>query len=71
MSSTPAVPPVTRAELRACADTLAMSLSDTELDMYAAFMGGLTADYNLIASLEAPRLPVKYPRGTGYRPRCR
>ena len=63
MSSSPAVPPVTRTELRACAETLGMSLSDAELDLYAAFMGGLTADFNLIAGMEAPRLPVKYPRG--------
>ena len=68
MSSSPAVAPITRAELRASADTLAMSLSDAELDMYAAFMGGLTADYNLISSLKAERLPSKYPRGAGYRP---
>ena len=68
MSASPAVPPVTRSELRACADTLAMTLSDAELDMFAAFMGGLTADFNLIAALDAPRLPVKYPRGAGHAP---
>lgn len=68
MTTTAAVPPLTRAELRACADQLKLSMSDQELDMYAAFMGGMTADFNLIAGLEAPRLPVKYPRGGGYRP---
>ena len=68
MSTQPAVPAVTRTELRAAADTLAMTLSDAELDMYASFMAGLTADFNLIAGLEAPRLPVKYPRGNGHRP---
>ena len=68
MSASPAVPAVTRTELRACAETLAMSLSDAELDMYAAFMGGLTADFNVIAAMDAPRLPVKYPRGAGQRP---
>ncbi len=68
MSASSAVPAVTRSELRACAEALAMSLSDAELDMYAAFMGGLTADFNVIAAMDAPRLPVKYPRGAGQRP---
>ncbi len=68
MSSSPAVPPLTRSELRACADTFGMSLSDTELDMYASFMAGLTDNFKLIAAMQAPRLPVKYPRGPGHAP---
>ena len=68
MSTSPAVPPLARTELRACADTFGMSLSDAELDMYASFMAGLTADFNLIAAMHAPRLPVKYPRDAGHAP---
>jgi amidase len=68
MTTTATVPPVTRAELRACADQLALGLNDQELDMYGAFMAGLTADFNLVAGMEAPRLPVTYPRDRGYRP---
>ena len=68
MSTSPAVPPVARAELRACADTFGMALSDAELDLYASFMVGLTADFNLIATMQAPRLPVIYPRGAGHAP---
>jgi amidase len=68
MTTTATVPPVTRAELRACADQLELDLSDQQLDMYAGFMAGLTADFNLVAGMDAPRLPVKYPRDRGYRP---
>lgn len=68
MTTTAAVPPVTRAELRECANQLELSLSDQELDMYAAFTAGFTASFNLVANMEAPRLPVKYPRDHGYRP---
>lgn len=68
MSTSQAVPPIARAELRACADTFGMSLSDAELDLYASFMAGLTANFNLIAAMQAPRLPVKYPRSAGYAP---
>ena len=68
MSTSQAVPPIARAELRACADTFGMSLSDAELDLYASFMAGLTANFNLIADMQVPRLPVKYPRGAGHAP---
>jgi hypothetical protein len=68
MTTTATVPPVTGAELRACADQLELGLSEQELDMYAGFMAGLTADFNLVAGMEAPRLLVKYPRDQGYRP---
>lgn len=68
MSTAAAVPAVTRAELRACADALALTLSDVELDMYAAFMAGLTDNFNWIAATPVPSVPVKYPRGPGQAP---
>ena len=55
-------------ELRAAAARLHFELSDDELEMYAGFMEGMVGDFNLIESLEAPKLPVKYPREVGYRP---
>lgn len=63
-----AVAPITAAEIRAAASALHLDLSDAEVDMYGSFMGGLLADVNLVASLPAPTLPTKYPRGAGHAP---
>lgn len=68
MSSTPAVPSPTAAEIRSAAEQLHYTLSDQEIALYGDFMGGLFGDVNLIDSLDAPTLPVKYPRGDLNRP---
>ena len=55
-------------ELRDSARALHFDMSESELEMYAALVAPLVADYQLVESMEDPRLPVKYPRGDGYRP---
>ena len=55
-------------ELRESARALNFELSESELEMYAAFVTPMVADYQLVESMEDPRLPVTYPRGEGYRP---
>jgi amidase len=64
------IPPVTATELRGAAERLGWSLSNAELELFAGFSAGLTADFNLVASLDAPRLPVKYARDAGRAPRA-
>jgi amidase len=68
MSSKPAVTAPTPEELRAAANQLHYTLNDRELAMYGEFMGGLIGDINLVDTLDAPTLPVKYPRGELLRP---
>jgi amidase len=68
MSADAPVPPPALDELRAAARRLGFRLDGAALEMFAGFMGGLTADFNLVAELSAPKLPVRYPRGAGYRP---
>ena len=36
--------------------------------MYGEFMAGMVDDFNLVDTLAAPTLPVKYPRGELIRP---
>lgn len=62
------VTPPSAAELRAAAERLFIELDDAELEMYSGFMTGMVADFNLIDAMDAPVLPVRYPRGAGYRP---
>ena len=69
MSAKPAVPAPTLEELRVAAGQLHYNLNDRELTMYGGFMGGLVSDINLVDTLDAPTLPVKYPRGELIRPR--
>ncbi len=68
MSDQPSVPAPTPAELAAAASQLNFRMDKDELALYGEFMGGLVADLNLIDSLAAPTLPVKYPRGELVRP---
>jgi len=55
-------------ELRDSARDLHFDLSDADLAMYAEFVVPMAADYQVVESMEDPRLPVQYPRGEGYRP---
>lgn len=68
MANSPAVPTPTLGELKTAAKQLNFTLNDDELALYGEFMGGLVSDLNLIDSLDAPTLPVKYPRGELSRP---
>ena len=61
--------PVTVEEIRAAAQTFHLDLSDDEVEMYAEFMEFGTESYQAVAEAEAPKLPIKYPRETGHRPR--
>ncbi len=58
----------TAEELKLSARALHFELSDTDLEMFASFMVPMAADYQLVESMADPRLPVRYPRGEGYRP---
>lgn len=68
MTANPAVTQPTLEELKEAAGQLRFSMNDEELALYGEFMGGLIDDCNLIDSLAAPQLPVKYPRGELSRP---
>ena len=68
-SNRDAVPQPTIGELRIAAELLHWEdLSDSELETYGSLMGGLVDGYNVVDSMDAPKLPVKYPRDAGYRP---
>ena len=56
------------AEIKATAESLNLDLTDHEVEMFSAFMEPMIADYQLVDSMDAPLLPVKYPREQGYRP---
>jgi len=68
MPTKPSIPTPTLEELRAAASQLYYTLNDKELAMYGEFMGGLVNDINLVDTLDAPTLQVKYPRGALIRP---
>ncbi len=68
MSDKPAVPAASLNELKTAAKQLHFNMDDDELTLYGQFMGGLISDMNLIDSLSAPSLPVRYPRGEVTRP---
>ncbi len=55
-------------ELRVAAELLHWDFSDSELETYQSLMDGLVDGYNVVGAMEAPKLPVKYPRDAGYRP---
>ncbi|MGR8946811.1 MAG: amidase [Gammaproteobacteria bacterium] len=66
MSSKITVP--SAGEIRQTAEALNLDLSDHEVEMFGAFMEPMIADYQMVDAMDAPTLPVKYPRGNGYRP---
>lgn len=68
MSDKHAIPAATIEELRAAATALHYNMNDDELALYGEFMAGLISDFNLIDSLDAPKLHPKYPRGELSRP---
>lgn len=55
-------------ELRASAKALHFDLSDAELKTYAELMEGMVDSYRLIEGMEAPSLPLAYPRDGGRKP---
>ena len=54
-------------ELRESATALHFDLSDAELQVYGQLMEGMVDSYRLLEGMEAPKLPVKYPRDSGHR----
>ena len=64
-----AVPEPSIDELRVAAERLHWGhLSDSELETYRSLMDGLVDGYNVVDSMDAPKLPVKYPRDARFRP---
>ncbi|HIF09391.1 MAG TPA: amidase [Sneathiellales bacterium] len=55
-------------ELRTAAQELHFDLSDGELENYGQLMEGMADSYRLIEGMEAPTLPLKYPRDGGQKP---
>ena len=55
-------------EIRQTAESLNLKLSDHEVEMFGAFMEPMVADYQMVDAIDAPSLPVNYPREAGYRP---
>ena len=64
----PNVPQPSVEELSAAAERLHFDLNDSELETYQGLMDGLVDGYNVVDSMDAPKLPVKYPRDAGFRP---
>jgi dihydropteroate synthase len=56
------------AELRRIADSYGFDLSDTELEDLRAVGDGTLASYARLDQMQAPTLPVKYPRDSGWEP---
>jgi len=55
-------------ELEYIATQFGLDLSGEDLASFQALMAGPLASYQRLQELVEPRLPVKYPRGPGYRP---
>lgn len=56
------------AELRRIADSYGFDLSDAELEDMRAVGDGTLASYARLDQMQAPTLPVKYPRDAGWEP---
>ena len=55
-------------EIREAASALHFNMLDTEISEYSGFLEGMVSDINLVDSLEDPKLPTNYARGTLTRP---
>ncbi len=64
----PAKPTI--AQLREIAQTYSLHLSDADIESFAGLMGAALESYRRIDQLTEPRLPVRYLRSGGYRPRA-
>lgn len=67
-TNTEGVCPPTLEELRLIADQYHLHLSRDDLKVYQQIIEGSLGSYRRLAELHEPKLPVKYPRGRGYRP---
>ncbi|CAN5770907.1 hypothetical protein BH20ACI3_BH20ACI3_32490 [soil metagenome] len=56
------------AELRRIADSYGFDISDAELEDMRAIGDGTLASYARLDQMQAPTLPVKYPRDAGWEP---
>ena len=62
------VSPPTVEELAGIAKQYYLNLSEEDLKVYQAVIEGAIGSYRRLNELDEPKLPVKYPRDTGYRP---
>ena len=60
--------PPTLEELDAIAQQYFLNLSRADLRVFQEVINGAMGSYRRVAELPEPKLPVKYPRTTGYRP---
>jgi len=68
MAKFPTVRTPTIEEVLDIADSYGMSISVDEAESYQGLMAGTIQSYHRLDDLVEPKLPVKYPRTTGYRP---
>jgi amidase len=67
-TNTEGIAPPSLEELRDIAARYFLRISDEDLATYGELMKGTMGSYRRIAQLAEPKLPVKYPRTSGYRP---
>jgi len=67
-SNTRGVFPPTLEELDAIAKQYYLNISREDLKIYQSVIEGALASYRRVGELQEPKLPVKYPRDSGYRP---
>ena len=67
-TNTRGIAPPTIEELEAIAKQYYLNFSRGDLRVFQGVVTGALESYRRIADLEEPKLPVKYPRESGYRP---
>ena len=68
MAKFPTVRTPTIEEVLDIADDFGLNLSLEDAESYQGLMSGTIESYDRLDDLSEPKLPVKYPRTTGYRP---
>ena len=68
MAKFPTVRTPTIEEVLDIAEGYGMTITVEDAESYRGLMEGTIASYHRLDDLDEPKLPVKYPRSTGYRP---
>ena len=68
MAKFPSVRTPTIEEVLDIAEGYGMTITVEDAESYRGLMEGTIASYHRLDDLDEPKLPVKYPRSTGYRP---
>ena len=68
MAKFPTVRTPTIEEVLDIAEGYGMTITVEDAESYRGLMAGTIASYHRLDDLDEPKLPVKYPRSTGYRP---